>query len=191
MDSSKKKRWEEVYERYSDDIYRMLLHLLQDTRYVDDIVHDTFLCFYEEMDHVKGKLLFPWLSHVARNLASNKYKRMQIAVEKEQKYTLSQGEECASVEEECIEKETCMELRKFRESIFTRLNREHPLWAEALLLVCVLEIPQTEVAKRLGVRDNVVHSRLHRARQWLEKHYRDEMESFFKERKGASYEETP
>ena len=192
MESTRKKRLEEVYERYSDDVYRMLLRFLEDERYVDDIVQETFLSFYDDMDKVEEKVTFAWLRQVAINHAKTRYKRAGIGRRKENIYAVKQeGETAISVEEECVEKETCEELRVFRESIFNRLEKEHPLWAEVLMLVCILELPQQEAAKRIGVSVNVVHSRLHRARRWLEKNYRQKMEKYFGKEKGASYEETP
>ena len=63
------------------------------------------------------------------------------------------------------------------EEIFTELYDKNPRWYTAVRLVYYLEIPQSVVAEKMGIRIEVLHSLLYRAKIWIKKRF------------GAEYEE--
>ena len=55
------------------------------------------------------------------------------------------------------------------ERIFEALMMRNRRWYEAITLSYYLEIPQTKVAEQMGVSVEVLHSLLHRAKDWIKK----------------------
>ena len=76
-----------------------------------------------------------------------------------------------------MERELNLERRNLHVSILDGLAKKNPRWHEAVMLVYYMEIPQAEVAEMMKIRLGVLHSILHRAKNWIKKTY------------GAEYEE--
>ena len=57
------------------------------------------------------------------------------------------------------------------ERIMTDMMGKNPRWHEAIMMVYVMEIPQTKVAEKMGISVNVLYSMLHRAKEWIQKEY--------------------
>ncbi len=82
-----------------------------------------------------------------------------------------------STEDEYVEKELERSRKELHKKIFAGLIEKNPRWHEAIVLVYYMEIPQARAAEMMGIRLNVLHSILHRAKRWIRKTY------------GAEYEE--
>ena len=53
---------------------------------------------------------------------------------------------------------------------------KNPRWHDAVLYAYYVGMPQDKVAEQMGVSLQVVHSMLHRAREWMKKTYGVEYE---------------
>ncbi len=189
--STKRKRWDDAYSRYVDKLYRVLYKYAEEDRFLDDVVHDTFLDYYDNMDKIEDDMIFVWLSHVAINSLKSLYRREgKCLLNSSYASALREEEqEVPSAEDEYLEKDMCREIRKFRRDILDKLKEENPLWHEVIMKMCVMGMTAKEVAREQGVSNYVIYARLHRARDWIKKSYKEEgIEKF---EKGASYEETP
>lgn len=54
-------------------------------------------------------------------------------------------------------------------------------WYDAIVLVYYMEMPQAKVAELMGIRLEVLHSLLHRAKKWIKKKYGTEYEEMNRE----------
>ena len=41
----------------------------------------------------------------------------------------------------------------------------------SIMLACYMKIPQAEIAEKMGISVEVLHSILHRAREWIKKNF--------------------
>lgn len=180
LESTKRKRLGEVYDRYVDDVYRILYDYIGEEYYLDDIVQEVFMRYYEEMGKEEIVLVLAWLIRVGKNLLNDIYRRERRTYEGYSHISSQHMINEISAEEEALDKIMAGEIRELRKHIFDRLSREYPLWSEVLLMAYVMDMPQQEVADKLGVSLRVVHSRIFRARRWLKKHYNVEFEDVFK-----------
>ena len=54
-------------------------------------------------------------------------------------------------------------------------------WYDAIVLVYYMEMPQAIAAELMGIRLEVLHSLLHRAKKWIKKKYGTEYEEMNRE----------
>jgi len=180
-ESIKRKRLEDAYIKYADRLYQVLLYYVKEECYLNDAVQESFLRFYDYMDKIEDEMVFAWLYHVGKNVLKRLYRRdSKLSVKPARPHSIQEAEEeVISAEEEYFEGDTYKEMRDFRNSVFDRLHKEYPLLYESLILVCVMEIPPKDAAKQLGVSSQVLHTRLHRARAWIHKHFKEECNEKF------------
>lgn len=178
----KRKRLEDAYVKYADKLYQVLLQYAKEDRYLNDVVHDTFLRYYDYMDRVEEDMLFAWLYEVGKNALTSIYRKEDRVLRGiDNPYALmKENVSVKSAEEECFEADSCKEIRKFRRGIFERLKEVNPQWYDLLMQVCILDMSQKDVAKRLDVSVQTIHSRLYRARSWIREHYQEECDEKFR-----------
>lgn len=143
----------------------------------EDIMQDTFMTLYQDMDEKEYPNIESWLFTTAKHRALNYRKKTMrevpyIVVDSEAE------EECfviepirESTEEEYIEGLSEKERAELHERVFTGLMKKNPRWHEAVLLVCYLKVPQVEAAKRMNMSADAFYVLLHRARNWIKKVY--------------------
>ena len=66
---------------------------------------------------------------------------------------------------------TIMTDRHLADEIYLRLFEENKRWYDAIMAVYLLEKPQKEVAREMGISLEVLHSMLYRAKKWIRKNY--------------------
>ena len=86
-----------------------------------------------------------------------------------------------SVESEYFDKILSGEKKELHERIVSALMEKNPRWYEAIMLVYHLETPQAKAAEIMGIRVEVLHSILHRAKKWIKKKYGVEYEEMNRE----------
>lgn len=82
-----------------------------------------------------------------------------------------------SLETEYLKNEINLYKKEFHNKIMSALSQKNPRWYEAVMLVYYMEVPQVKAAEMMGVRKEVLHALLHRAKKWIRKKF------------GAEYEE--
>ena len=70
---------------------------------------------------------------------------------------------------------------ELHEKIFTNLMEKNERWYDAIVLVYYMEMPQAKAAELMGIRLEVLHSLLHRAKKWIKKKYGTEYEEMNRE----------
>ena len=173
------REFNEVYEKYKNLVLKTaFIYSGDDYDAAEDITQETFLKLYIGFEELKNGNISSWLCVAARNAAINhrkKYRREVLRLD-EEGYAV-QEELRESTEEEYTGIELEHSRRKLHEKIFAGLMEKNPRWYEAIMLVYYMEIPQAKAAEMMGVRLQVLHSILHRAKKWIAKTY------------GAEYEE--
>lgn len=72
--TAKEKAYEAVYQSYSEDVYRVCLHLTKDKEQAREYSLKTFIKFYEQFQEVDESCMFAYLVRIAKNLVHNHQK---------------------------------------------------------------------------------------------------------------------
>lgn len=86
-----------------------------------------------------------------------------------------------SAAEQFLEDELQKQRLELHEKIFTNLMEKNERWYDAIVLVYYMEMPQAKAAELMGIRLEVLHSLLHRAKKWIKKKYGTEYEEMNRE----------
>lgn len=172
------REFNEIYEEYKNLVLKAAyIHSGNNYDAAQDITQDTFLKLYIEFDDFESEKIPRWLYTVACHEAFNfrrKHKREILADDEMMSVENEPSRE--SVEEEYLAREMNLERGSLSRRILEDLMEKNPRWHEAILLVYYMEVPQTRAAELLGIRIGVLHSMLHRAREWIKKTYGVEYE---------------
>lgn len=169
----KDERFEEIYDAYADEIYKLSVYYTKDEQVSQEIVQNTFMKLYVHMDNMKLDYVRAWLIRVARNLIYNhsrdsKYEMMGEVIE----LVIERKETVPSLEECYIRREQKSEINALCDNILGRLAVEHEEWYEAIVLVYCMEKSREEAAYELGITLDTLHGRLYRAKQWIDRYYK-------------------
>ena len=83
--------------------------------------------------------------------------------------------------EQYLEDDLQKQRLELHEKIFTNLMEKNERWYDAIVLVYYMEMPQAKAAELMGIRLEVLHSLLHRAKKWIKKKYGTEYEEMNRE----------
>lgn len=86
-----------------------------------------------------------------------------------------------SAEKQFLEDDLQKQRLELHEKIFTNLMEKNERWYDAIVLVYYMEMPQAKAAELMGIRLEVLHSLLHRAKKWIKKKYGTEYEEMNRE----------
>ena len=146
----------EVYERHSDDIYRIALRLTGSTADAYDVTHDVFLGLPEAMHRYDSSRPFePWLRGVAVRTAQMRMRSVRRRLE----VSLHAHSHVAS--------------RSGGDEVVDRITLERALQSLSpeLRIVLVLRelegLSYQEIADMIGIKKSATAVRLHRARRQL------------------------
>lgn len=176
----------EIYNRYKNLIFKVAYKYTEDFEAAEDIMQEAFLALYKDMTDKKlseedYSNIRSWLYTTAKYRALNykkKYKRVVLELDSdEDEETVRPELTTESVEEVYSEMLTEENRAALHEEVFTALMEKNPRWYEAVMLVCLLEMPQSEAAERMDMSVEAFYVMLHRARKWIKKKF------------GAEYEE--
>lgn len=170
----------ECIEHYAPGVYRLALRLTHNEVDAEDVVQETFLNAFKNIDNFEGRSgIATWLYRIAYNIV--------LMRQRDKSATLSiEGEVCedagTTVPEQLFDW-CCLPEKDFQtEEVRTTLEqaiRRLPETLRAVFLLRELEgLSTQEVAESLQISTDVVKQRLHRARLWLREH----LSAYFVER---------
>ena len=160
----------ECIEIHSPGIYRLALRLMRHEAEAEEVVQETFLSAFKGIERFDGRSdLRTWLFRIAYNAAMMRLRRArpeEVSVEE-----AAEPEEGALVPQALFSwkdlPEEELEKAEVREEL-ERAIRELPEKLRAVFVMRDLEnISTGDTASALGVSEDVVKTRLHRARLWL------------------------
>ncbi|MCC8065579.1 MAG: RNA polymerase sigma factor [Clostridiales bacterium] len=166
-------RFEKAYIKYRDYIARFVYDKIHDYDVADDIAHDVFLAFYQNMFKVAPELEKAWLYRSAKNRTIDYIRMMnrrtQISLEAGILETeLWQLSDNIKTLEKHLDNEALLK------KIMGELKEKNRAWYDALRLFCVEELTYEEAAGRLNVSVGVLRSRVCRARAYVRDRYGEE-----------------
>ena len=181
------REFNEIYEQYKNLILKAAYTYSGSYSAAEDITQDTFLKLYMGYDSMKKKNISSWLFTTAKNAALNyKKKHSREIFEIDENWDSEEDTEkyeaqVKSAEEQFLEDELQKQRLELHEKIFTNLMEKNERWYDAIVLVYYMEMPQAKAAELMGIRLEVLHSLLHRAKKWIKKKYGTEYEEMNRE----------
>ena len=166
--------YHEIYEKYKNLVLKAAYEYSGDYDVAEDIMQNTFLKLYMYFDDMHKGNLKAWLYTTAKHMAlnhKNKKKREVLEIADSEEESILNCIAVQSVEAEFFEELKEDEISILNEKIMLAILEKNPRWYEALRLVYMMEVPQKKVAEEMGIPLNVLHSLLHRAKEWIRKEY--------------------
>jgi RNA polymerase sigma-70 factor (ECF subfamily) len=153
---------------YLDTLYRGALRLTRDPAQAEDLVQDTYVrALRYQSSYQVGTNMKAWLFAIMRNLFWDRFKgsrKDDVSLDDVGEFVLYEKlrDEGARPEADVLDKIAASE-------VVSAVDKLPPLHREVVLLVDVEGFSYKDAAQTLGVPIGTVMSRLHRARQQLQK----------------------
>ena len=162
----------EVYQKNHKLIYHAVLIRTNNRDLAEDICQQTFLKYFEYSDTVEKGSETGWLLKVAKNLSIDHDRRNKHLLLDEQQMNDESLEPCYELD---IAKEVSR--KDFLRQIMYQLEERNKDWYDAVMEVCVLNQPEKDVAKRMGISIELLRTRIYRGRQFLKKIFGEDYEN--------------
>ena len=159
-------RLQQVYERYSSEIYVYLYSLCRNKSLAEDLAQETFVKALLSLPEGHGNVR-AWLYKVARNLYFNYHRREPASVGLDE---LAESADEGNGPEEALLKK--LSSRKLYEAVLRLEGKKR----EVIMLQYFSGFPQAQIANMLGITQQNVRVLSHRAKQEL-KRYMEENEN--------------
>jgi RNA polymerase sigma-70 factor (ECF subfamily) len=156
--------FEVLMRRHNQSVYRVVRSVLRDEAEAEDAMQQAYVAAFEHLHQFAGDARFAtWLSRIALNEALGRRRRQSRFVDIE---ALGEDEQVMVDEREPGPERRAQahELRQVLESAVDGLPDRYRV---TFMLRDVEEMDTAEAAATLGVSEDVVKTRLHRARQML------------------------
>jgi RNA polymerase sigma-70 factor (ECF subfamily) len=151
----------ELLERQRPRLRALALRLTRSEAEAEDVVQDTFVAVLEKLDTFRGEAAFgSWVYRVAANFALMRLRSARTRKNQPLELTEEPEAHISWVDEVC---DARLELRKVERAA----AKLHAPAREVIALRAVEGLDTAQVATRLGVSEDVVKVRLHRARAAL------------------------
>ncbi len=181
---TEKRAFNEVYSKYRNLVLKAAHIYVDDPGTAEDVTQEVFLALYRDMTDKKIESeeeysnIKSWLYTTAKHFALNHRKKTarMIMTESIEGSDVIEEPASESLESEYLNRILEEKRAKLHERIFTALMKKNPRWHEAIMMVCYLDIPAAEAAKRLGMSENAFYVMMHRARNWIHKKFDVEYE---------------
>lgn len=152
-----------LFNRYKKSIYNYALKMLRDKMRADDVVQDVFIKLFENLNNIYNKQSVQfWLFKTARNemvgyLRSTKNKKLITTVVDLEEVEVENKENLAEQ----------IENKELRKLIFSELQNINDDFKEVFVLREYSGLSYKEIASLLEIDEELVKSRLYKARQKL------------------------
>lgn len=174
-EGTKEERFESIYSSYEKDVYRACLHLAMDEDIAHDMTQQAFVNFYERFETLEVECVKAYLIQSAKNLTYNYFRKINRewlpSEEDEELPALEPATE--STEELYFEDVRKMMIKTLTDEIMEDLKEKHENWYVVIYRMFFLDMTHEQIAAELEVTKDVIYSRLHRAKLWIQKNYKD------------------
>lgn len=177
-ESTKEEKFDSIYRSYAKDVYRACLHISQNEDLAQEMTQQAFVNFYERFETTKVECARAYLIRSARNLLYNYYRDTQkewVPEEDEEDAPIIDGI-VDSVEDQYFEEMKRSMMGKLTHEILEDLKAHHEPWYEIIYMIFFLEMSHDEIAEKMGITKEVLYSRLHRAKLWIQKNYKEDFD---------------
>ena len=174
-EGTKEEKFESIYCSYERDVYRACLHITMDEDLALDMTQQAFVNFYERFETLKVECVKAYLIQSAKNLTYNYFRKLNRGLlPSEEDEELSVFEPAIeSTEELYFEDVRKMMIKTLTDEIMEDLKENHENWYVVLHRMFFLDMTHEEIAAELGLTKDVIYSRLHRAKLWIQKNYKN------------------
>ncbi len=161
---------DECIRMHSGGVYRLALHLMRDESDAEDVVQDTFMNAFKGIARFDGRAsLRTWLNRIAYNAAMMRLRKRPAGhVSLEEAANPQEGAalpaaffDWSALPDQELEK---AEVRREMEQAIGELA---PRLRAVFVMRELEELSTEETACALGIKEETVKTRLHRARLWL------------------------
>ena len=162
--------FESLIKKYKKQVHAQALRNINDFQIAEDIVQETFLQVYQKLDTLEDPKLFPkWLYVIVnrRCIAWLRKNRLQTQPLEETDISEIETEAYSRYVAEEHANTTAEAQRDLVKKLLAKLKESD---REVITLHYFEEMTSSEIGTFLGVSENTVKSRLHRARQQLKKY---------------------
>ena len=168
-------------EQHSPPVYRLALRLMQNEADAEDVLQETFLNAFQAIDHFEGRsTISTWLFRIAYNAAMNRLRRpilMDLSVED----TLDSSEDGSLLPTQffdwCCLPEEDFHTAEVQTQLEQAMRQLSPTLRSVFILRELEGLSVQETAEALDVSQDVIKTRLHRARLFL----REQLSAYFKD----------
>ena len=159
-----------LIEKYQQQVHAHALRKVGDFQTAEDITQETFLQVHQKLATLNDPVKFSgWLYAIVNHLCIAWYRKNRLETESLQEIYISEVETEAYSRYVATEhaKTTAAAQRDLVKRLLTKLKEGD---REVITLHYFEEMTSSEIGKHLGVSENTIKSRLHRARQRLKKY---------------------
>ncbi|WP_062198039.1 RNA polymerase sigma factor [Massilibacterium senegalense] len=159
----KEKTVQELFEKYSHRVYKTAFYIVKDPYLAQDVVQETFIKVYKNLDKVKDKdKISSWLTTVTTTTAIDEGRKRKRWNERTTDDVLIDNNEPKKQSMSVVEKK--VEESDTQEMIYHCLFKLDPKFKEVLMLKYISELKDKEIAEALEINLGTVKSRLYRAK---------------------------
>lgn len=148
----------ELYQKYARRIYNSIHRIVSHTAEAEDILQETFLTVFKEIDKLSNVLNFEaWVKRIAINRAISHLRKKKI------EFSDLEGTEIEAEKEYDVRENELFEtqVEDVRKSI-----EDLPQGYKTIVCLYLFEnIPQEEIGAMLGISHNTVRTQYHRAKK--------------------------
>jgi RNA polymerase sigma-70 factor (ECF subfamily) len=152
--------FEVLMRRHNTRVYRTIRSIIRDEAEVEDLMQQTYLQAYEHLGHFEGAARFStWLLRIALNEALMRARKSaRLSVVPEPPVEEEEGPMAVTNPEQRVQD------RQVAALLETAVDALPDLYRTAFMLREVEDLSTSEAAEVLGVSEEVIKTRLHRAR---------------------------
>lgn len=172
--STKEEQFDSIYRAYGERIFQVCLHYTHDYDAASDLLHQTFLSFYNHMDEIEPGYVKAYLARSVRNKYLNSLRLVQREIDMETYRSELNSEELMTenLEDAYFEKKRRGMECKLGKEIFNDLKEHNESWYQIYYKSCEEQKTYEEISDELGLTSDVLYSKIYRAKRWVQKHYR-------------------
>ena len=159
-----------LIEKYQQQVHAHALRKVRDFQTAEDITQETFLQVHQKLATLNDPTKFSgWLYAIVNHLCIAWYRKNQLQTGSLQEIHISEIEKDAYSQYIATEhaKTTAAAQQDLVKRLLTKLKKSD---REVITLHYFEDMTSSEIGKHLGVSENTIKSRLHRARQRLKKY---------------------
>ncbi|WNF38617.1 sigma-70 family RNA polymerase sigma factor [Bacillaceae bacterium IKA-2] len=156
-------------EKYRNDIYKVAYSVLRNEKDAEDAAQDIFLKIYYSLPKYEGKGLKTWMTRIAVNHSidmKRKKERWREDVTEDLNLQFKTAS-TDSVEGELLKKE-------MKSQVLNRVNELPKNYRDVVYGYYIQEKSSQQLAIELDVKEKTIVVKLHRARNWMRKRWKEE-----------------
>ncbi len=158
-----------LVNKYQKSVHALVWRKIGDFHIAEELTQDVFLKAYKRLSTLKRPEQFPgWLYVIATRHSVSWLRKKQVPIRSLDTMSTDELEEACYAQYERVRNETAA-IEQRRELVKRLLNKLPESERTVVTLYYLAEMSGAEISQFLGVSPNTVRSRLHRARQRLQK----------------------